>query len=313
MSGDMGLAVATLVEFKSKGASVLRLYAWLDHLVPNSYVLKAFIIAFVGTHVPLLCLASFLLATQGGESFPWRIIAVVLLATIFGFTATLILLNQVLAPVMAVSRAAQAYRHSRTVPQLPRIYGDEVGSLMREVQSLIERPEAELAASEEISIVDPLTGLKNRRGLELALQDFRTKQVRGLMAVIDCDHFKLVNDTFGHQVGDEVLVNVAGAIARVTRKTDIAARLGGDEFIVVMPREDTDSSEIARRLKKELSEIVVPGSSNPMVCSVGTAELTNDCSLGEAFAAADHALLALKRNRGRGPTVWPAKSEEAVG
>ncbi len=92
---------------------------------------------------------------------------------------------------------------------------------------------ARLAAS------DSLTGLANRRELGSALvreaaRTVRTKEPLSL-AVIDIDHFKHINDTFGHLVGDEVLREVAGAMARTVRDVDLVARYGGEEFAIVLP------------------------------------------------------------------------------
>jgi Amt family ammonium transporter len=85
---------------------------------------------------------------------------------------------------------------------------------------------------------DELTGLMNRRAFEAAMADLMKEGQRpdfdGVLCIIDLDHFKLVNDTFGHAAGDQVLRQVADMIRRNVRSTDIAARIGGDEFAVIL-------------------------------------------------------------------------------
>jgi diguanylate cyclase (GGDEF)-like protein len=87
---------------------------------------------------------------------------------------------------------------------------------------------------------DPLTGLENRRrfdeDLRLAMARARRERTTGALLMLDLDHFKLVNDTHGHQAGDRLIVEVAAALRRRTRESDSLARLGGDEFAVILPR-----------------------------------------------------------------------------
>ena len=131
----------------------------------------------------------------------------------------------------------------------------EVESARRDDQLLQERMDALAAANEEkarmleqlrtqaeelerLSMEDPLTGVSNRRHLEsqLALEWDRARRFAHplTIAIIDADHFKSVNDTFSHRVGDSVLRVIAGVLRDRTRRVDIVARLGGEEFVVVL-------------------------------------------------------------------------------
>lgn len=95
-------------------------------------------------------------------------------------------------------------------------------------------------------ILDPLTGLLNRVGLYRELE--RTRPMA--LLYVDVDHFKLVNDTFGHAKGDEVLQAIGDALRRVTRNVDVVARIGGDEFIVILDNaNEATAIEIACRLQ----------------------------------------------------------------
>ncbi|MGO9750114.1 MAG: PAS domain S-box protein [Solirubrobacteraceae bacterium] len=106
---------------------------------------------------------------------------------------------------------------------------------------------------------DPLTGLLNRRGLESALKQHVARVSRygdhGALLVLDLDHFKTVNDTLGHSAGDELIVAVAGLLARRLRASDMIARLGGDEFAILLPEADEAAAQqVAAKIVKDIRE-----------------------------------------------------------
>ena len=96
---------------------------------------------------------------------------------------------------------------------------------------------------------DPLTGLRNRRrfqqDLDLAMARARREGTQGGLLMLDLDRFKLVNDTYGHSAGDRLIVDVAAALRRRTRESDVLARLGGDEFAVILPRCTVGEAQLA--------------------------------------------------------------------
>ena len=103
----------------------------------------------------------------------------------------------------------------------------------------IEQLKFQLAELEMVATTDLLTGLKNRRGFEDAFareldRTRRGKSIGGVLVVIDLDSFKAINDTYGHQAGDECLKLVAHILAQEIRVMDTASRLGGDEFVLLM-------------------------------------------------------------------------------
>lgn len=154
------------------------------------------------------------------------------------------------------------------------------------------------------SYVDGLTGLHNRRWLD----DLLPRQVSRAVAtgeslsvgMIDIDHFKTFNDTFGHQAGDFVLAAVAECLMKSLRPTDLSARYGGEEFTVVFPQTTADDAVIAaNRLREAVSslKLVTPnGVDLPSITvSIGVAQLMGNESFVELVESADRALYTAKR------------------
>ena len=155
-----------------------------------------------------------------------------------------------------------------------------------------------------VAATDPLTGLPNRRYfLEAAAREVdRVYRLGGCASVmmIDLDHFKSVNDTHGHAVGDDALRRIAHACRERLREIDILARLGGEEFVVILP--DTDvkgASHCAQALCRVVSEtpIETKGKIIHLTASFGVSQiLPQDPTIHEALARADLALYEAKRS-----------------
>lgn len=141
------------------------------------------------------------------------------------------------------------------------------------------------------STMDPLTGIANRRGLAQRFADTTTGRPQGI-AVIDCDHFKRINDNFGHDVGDEVLVAVAEAL----RGDDVyIGRLGGEEFVALVYREDWQ--QLAEQARERIATGVrlgVPQLAFRVTASAGLSRVHHDDTLETAIKRADRALYAAK-------------------
>jgi diguanylate cyclase (GGDEF)-like protein len=152
---------------------------------------------------------------------------------------------------------------------------------------------------------DPLTGLANKRTFELAYgaELSRATREQGTVAlvIIDIDHFKQVNDTWGHPFGDRVLVAVGQALRRAVRAHDTVARLGGEEFAMLLPGATLqDAREIAERARGLIAEIDLPGVR--LSSSAGAAVTSSPPERSrDLFDAADRAMYEAKR-RGRGQT-----------
>ncbi|RCK43139.1 hypothetical protein TH25_22135 [Thalassospira profundimaris] len=139
---------------------------------------------------------------------------------------------------------------------------DELKSANLTLESRVEQRTRELNSAIEklelLAATDPLTGLANRRTLMGRLKNavavWKRRGTRVGLIIVDLDHFKILNDTYGHQVGDMVLKSVARVFVRVLRETDLVARLGGEEFAVLLGDEDENGSwRVAERLREEIS------------------------------------------------------------
>jgi two-component system cell cycle response regulator len=156
----------------------------------------------------------------------------------------------------------------------------------------------------ELAATDPLTGLNNRRYLanHLGRQITRSKETRKPCSVlmIDVDHFKRINDTYGHQAGDEVLKALAERLRFNIRGIDLACRYGGEEFVIVMPEADMQTAErVAERLRESIAErqfeLGAVRVSLTVTASIGVASLeTGDSRSDEILVRADKALYAAK-------------------
>ena len=164
-----------------------------------------------------------------------------------------------------------------------------------------------LAESVEQSITDGLTNLHNRRYMEGHLKTLVTESLKAgralSMLIADIDHFKQVNDTYGHDAGDVVLREFAVRLKRNTRGIDLACRLGGEEFVIIMP--DTDIArayQVGERLRAHVAAENFPIGNERTIrvtASVGIATLERGDDTPETiYKRADNALYAAKR-RGR--------------
>jgi diguanylate cyclase (GGDEF)-like protein len=157
-----------------------------------------------------------------------------------------------------------------------------------------------LAIAEQRSATDALTGLPNRRAIDDTLKRMVAQSARTLtpLAALMCDldHFKHINDQFGHGSGDDVLAAVGAALAGTKRASDFVGRYGGEEFILLLPGTGvTGACEIAERIRRAVAAIEVPAVTQRVTLSVGVAVLPDHAvDAGSLERAADRALYAAK-------------------
>lgn len=175
----------------------------------------------------------------------------------------------------------------------------ELGAANTELQRLLleqENLQGELAYR---ALHDPLTGLANRTMFQERLdQAFRVSERGVAVVLIDLDHFKEINDIFGHGVGDEMLVAVAERLREAVRETDDIARMGGDEFAVVLPNViETEAQMVAERILAAMTD------RNALRLQVGASvgvgwERNTDGDGRDLMKGADRAMYRAKANGG---------------
>jgi diguanylate cyclase (GGDEF)-like protein len=177
-------------------------------------------------------------------------------------------------------------------------------NLERQVQERTSELERLRANAESQARTDPLTGLANRRAFqelaERALQHIGRSCKPLSLIMLDIDHFKRVNDTWGHSVGDQVLKAIATVLAEHVRSSDVAARVGGEEFVIfLMDTEQGGAHIFAERLRLAIMdvEVEVPGDRLQVTASFGVAETaSHETKLDEVLGCADKALYHAKQN-----------------
>lgn len=167
-------------------------------------------------------------------------------------------------------------------------------------------------AMEEMATTDGLTGLMNHRTFQERLADLigRAERQGGRLALLitDIDHFKKVNDTYGHPVGDQVLQRVAAICKSQVRKIDVAARYGGEEFAIILDGTDLAGARLlAERIRSEVERQQFASVQGPFRCtiSLGIAALPDDAREPKTLIAhADHALYEAKHHGRNQAVAW---------
>ena len=214
--------------------------------------------------------------------------------------------NQLREP-MTVERLREIVAGLLDDTQRLQVRADEISGALSVRATEVAELSARLAQAQSEALLDPLTGLNNRRGLERAVAalDGRGHGIHGSsVLMLDIDHFKRVNDSHGHLLGDRVLRVVAQVVRSCIRGRDIAARIGGEEFVVVLP--DTPGEGACRvaetirraveagRIRSADSKVVL----GQVTLSVGVAVAEAKDSFESLLERADRAMYAAK-NSGR--------------
>ena len=169
--------------------------------------------------------------------------------------------------------------------------------------------------SETQARTDPLTGLWNRRSLENRVRDLTREGASYALAYGDLDHFKVLNDTHGHEAGDQALRLFARVLTDSVRPGDVIARYGGEEFVIVLPNCSIDTAtKVLERLREQLALTLSMGRVPPFTVSFGLASSVDGETFDGVVSVADQALLVAKQS-GRNRTVVaspvPTSSEVA--
>jgi diguanylate cyclase (GGDEF)-like protein len=183
--------------------------------------------------------------------------------------------------------------------------GEEIDAMLAAPHDVVvdpaTRPKAvddEVKALQHLAATDPLTGLANRRGGEkhIANEISRAKREKRPLSCIllDLDRFKQVNDTYGHQAGDQLLRDVSNLLRRTVRAYDIVVRWGGEEFLLVLPGVDLDVARVlAERIRVAIEALETDGIGHVTV-SAGVARFENDYDFVSTLKTADRRLYQAK-------------------
>jgi diguanylate cyclase (GGDEF)-like protein len=279
--------------------AILVCFAAADHLMPElarpEFVMFG---AWVGS-VLTIALAVALSGEAGVAALSWLAIPVMTLSTRFSLRGIVVgvVITVVLALTVAYAIDAHAVVHNPVLVIVPVTLVICLAALSTPLmQSDIQH--------RNDAVIDQLTGMLNRNALRSRLNEL-TQQARltgepvGVI-IGDLDHFKSINDTMGHAVGDVVLREVAYLLRKQLRAFDLAYRLGGEEFLVLLPGAELDAAaELAARLRATVADNTVAGDVNVTISlGVAASRHSEPFAYDAVFAEADGALYAAKRDGG---------------
>lgn len=217
------------------------------------------------------------------------------------------MLNDIVSTLDALTALAR----DEPVPTIMPYYA-EFEPVAADINMIARHLQEQRARLEHLSLTDPLTGLPNRRAFETGFPQalgLAQRQHPVALVMLDIDHFKGVNDRYGHGVGDQVLLALAQSLKVLTRRADLAARLAGDEFAVLLPDIDTAGldawyARLSDHFRSELNAFGLDLNTGLSAGQTWLSDAPGD-TLNDALARADRALYQAKA-RGRGQLVRDA-------
>lgn len=206
------------------------------------------------------------------------------------------------SPLYQLATYAERATDEGEEPSLPAIHGwsYEANQLYGKLSASVSRLRVRLDALSYEAKTDALTGLNNRRALEIVQEDLERRGITYCFLFMDLDHFKSINDTYGHPKGDEVLRFVAEVLRTTAREEDLCVRYGGEEFVVLLPNAKLLSAvRFAERVRKAVERGATP-LDVPVTVSIGLAAAAPREDAAAVVRRADEALYRAKtkgRNR----------------
>ena len=202
-------------------------------------------------------------------------------------------------PLWQLARSAEDLDSSNATAQISKVsvWYFEAAQLKRAMLRGLEGLNKKLGKLSMETITDPLTGLLNRRGMQVALDEWEKDQLPFSVIMGDIDYFKRINDQFGHAAGDEVLKFVAQQMQGSSRAHDLVCRVGGEEFMILLPSADTQQAcKAAERFRKRIESTICSRIGVPITISLGVASWPcGQASIAQVLKHADQALYAAKK------------------
>jgi diguanylate cyclase len=172
----------------------------------------------------------------------------------------------------------------------------------------------------KLASTDGLTSVLNRRAFTTLVEAYLTevraqhRELKGALLVVDADHFKSINDRYGHDRGDEALKLIAGSIKGMLRSADLVGRIGGEEFAVFLPGSTPDqAASVAERIRKTVADSdFAPAGGNILSVSVGGAVFEHRLPFNELFRIADQQLYVAKNTGRNRVSVAPVMHYDTV-
>lgn len=231
----------------------------------------------------------------------FRIIFILVVTGISIFFISLFLLRKkVLIPIEYLMNVIDSINKGKKNYKKIIFCNDEIGILTEQFFKMKEQRDIDFENLRLLSTIDPLTGIKNRRSFfEISERFFklaRRKDVALSIIMLDIDHFKKVNDTYGHIVGDEILKFLVKIVNNEIRDSDVFARYGGEEFIILLPDTELEGAvKTAQKIRKVFESTSYKGDVEVSITvSFGVAQMKNEKIFNNLIIRADKALYQAK-------------------
>jgi diguanylate cyclase (GGDEF)-like protein len=285
----------------------LYLYSFLANFrwLKKSYTAKIMLVAFLGTHVPLLTLLlNFVISNSYSWEMAARIMIIALFATLAGTAVTLYALNHLLKPVILTSATLQNYLNTKKLPELPTEFADEAGTLMADTSQTLQKLDELI---HQITNYDDLTGLPNRDlfcdRLYQTLSQPENNQRLVAVFVLGIDDFTGMSHGLNHQTTNLLLRAVAQRLSSCIAQTDILAHLNGDEFVIARTEIVSFESviKVSQLILSTLSKpFFVEGNSIHITASIGiTIDSLNHQNSVDQLLQQAHIALYQAKQKGR--------------
>lgn len=275
----------------------MRFYNATAFIFPRSYERRILLICLAGTALPLLVSIALL---SGADEWHPALLAVLMLASFAGSGLCLAAIHALLMPVTRAVAMLGAIQRGQRVGRIPAGGDDVIGRLLRSVVAAADEAATRAERHMDPAERDPLTGIRNRDGLLNSAEAILHGDHNAVLALIDIDHFDLINEQCGKGTGNDLLKAFARRLHHGLRRSDIAARWGEDEFAVLLPDTTLDEARmVMERLRAGIALDAIMGEQGwPVTFSCGLAPIRNFTQFENAARQAD-AALSRARNSGQ--------------